>query len=35
VWLRLVEGEQPDRWDIIGAIVCIVETAIINVGPKK
>jgi small multidrug resistance family-3 protein len=35
VWLWLVEDEQPDRWDILGATVCIVGMAIIVLGPRK
>lgn len=34
-WLGLVEGEQPDRWDIVGAMVGIVGMAIIVLGPRK
>ncbi|MFN7955537.1 MAG: YnfA family protein [bacterium] len=28
-WLWLVEGQQPDRWDLVGASVCIAGMAII------
>lgn len=35
VWLWLVEGEQPDRWDIVGAAVCIAGMAIIVLGPRR
>ncbi len=34
VWLRIVEGAQPDRWDFLGAFVCMVGTAIILFGPR-
>jgi small multidrug resistance family-3 protein len=34
VWLRLVEGVRPDRWDLIGAIVCLGGAAIILFGPR-
>lgn len=33
-WLWLVEDTPPDRWDIIGAVVCIVGAAIIFWGPR-
>jgi small multidrug resistance family-3 protein len=33
-WLRLVEGVRPDRWDLIGATVCLVGAAIILFGPR-
>ena len=34
VWLRWVEGAIPDRWDLIGAAVCILGAAIILFGPR-
>lgn len=34
VWLWVVEGARPDRWDLIGAVVCLVGTAIILFGPR-
>lgn len=33
-WLWLVEGARPDRWDLLGAAVCLVGTAIILLGPR-
>lgn len=33
-WLWLVEGQSPDRWDIIGACICLVGMAIIVLGPR-
>lgn len=33
-WLWLVEGVRPDRWDIIGASVCLIGTAIIIAAPR-
>lgn len=33
-WLWLVEGTVPDRWDLIGAFVCLVGAAIILFGPR-
>lgn len=35
VWLWLAEGVRPDRWDIIGAAVCIVGAGIILFGPRS
>ncbi len=29
LWLWLAEGHRPDRWDVVGAAVCLVGTAII------
>jgi small multidrug resistance family-3 protein len=34
VWLWLIEGVRPDRWDIIGASVCLVGAAIIIAVPR-
>jgi small multidrug resistance family-3 protein len=34
VWLWLVEGRTPDRWDLSGAAVCLVGTAIVLFGPR-
>ncbi len=34
VWLWLVEGTMPDRWDVIGAAVCLVGAAVILFGPR-
>ena len=34
LWLWLIEGIRPDRWDTIGAAICIVGTAIILYGPR-
>ena len=28
-WLWLIEGVRPDRWDLIGAGVCLIGAAII------
>src|SRR5690606_21330926 len=33
-WLWLIEGAKPDRWDLIGAAVCLGGAAIILFGPR-
>jgi len=33
-WLWTVENVRPDRWDVIGASVCLVGAAIILFGPR-
>lgn len=33
-WLWLVEGNRPDRWDTIGAAICILGAAVILAGPR-
>ena len=35
LWLWLVEGERPTRWDIVGATVALIGMAIIVVGPRR
>ena len=34
VWGWLVEKQQPDRWDLIGAAVCLLGMAIIAFAPR-
>jgi small multidrug resistance family-3 protein len=34
-WLWVVEGSRPDRWDLLGAGVCLVGAAIILLGPRS
>ena len=34
VWLWLAEGVRPDRWDLIGAAICLVGAGIILLGPR-
>ena len=31
VWLKWVDGHDPDRWDLIGATICICGAAMILV----
>lgn len=33
-WLWLAEGSRPDRWDVIGASVCLVGAGLILFGPR-
>jgi small multidrug resistance family-3 protein len=32
IWLWLIEGNRPDRWDVMGAVVCLVGAGIILWG---
>jgi small multidrug resistance family-3 protein len=34
VWLWVIEGLRPDRWDVMGAVVCLSGAAIILLGPR-
>jgi small multidrug resistance family-3 protein len=34
-WLWAVENTRPDRWDVIGAAVCLIGAALILFGPRS
>ena len=34
LWLWLVEGARPDRWDLVGAAICLSGAALILYGPR-
>lgn len=33
-WLWAIEGLRPDRWDVAGAMICLVGAGIILFGPR-
>lgn len=33
-WLWLVEQRLPDRWDLLGALLCLVGAGIILLAPR-
>lgn len=35
LWLWLVEGERPTRWDLLGASVALAGMAMIALGPRR
>lgn len=35
LWLWTVEGVRPDRWDALGALVCLIGATIILFGPRS
>ena len=35
VWLWMFEGVRPDRWDLIGATVCVLGAGLILLGPRE
>ncbi|WP_426038835.1 YnfA family protein [Brevundimonas sp. DC300-4] len=34
LWLWLVEHRAPDRWDMLGAGICLVGAGVILFGPR-
>lgn len=34
IWLGMVEGVKPDRWDFAGAAICLAGAALIMFGPR-
>ena len=34
-WGMVVDRFRPDRWDLIGAAVCLVGVAVIMYGPRS
>lgn len=35
LWMWLAEGERPDRWDLIGGVVCLAGAALILLAPRS
>ena len=33
-WLWLIEDVRPDRWDMVGAVICLAGASIILLGPR-
>lgn len=33
-WLWFIEGTKPDRWDVLGAAICLVGASVILFGPR-
>jgi small multidrug resistance family-3 protein len=34
-WGVVVDGFRPDRWDLLGAAICLVGVAVIIYGPRS
>ncbi|GAA1868092.1 YnfA family protein [Pseudonocardia ailaonensis] len=34
VWAMLVDGFRPDRFDVVGAVICLVGVGVIMYGPR-
>lgn len=35
IWMRLIEGRTPDRWDLTGAAICLAGAALILWAPRS
>ena len=35
LWLWVIEGQRPDKWDILGAIICIAGAVLILFGHRQ
>jgi small multidrug resistance family-3 protein len=35
LWLWAIEGQRPDKWDILGGIICIVGAVVILFGQRQ
>ena len=35
IWLWIVEGQAPDRWDVAGAAISLLGAAVIIFGPRS
>lgn len=35
LWGALVDGYRPDRWDVVGALICLGGMAVIMYGPRS
>lgn len=34
LWMWMVEGQRPDRWDMAGAVLCLAGAAVVLFGPR-
>lgn len=34
LWLLFVERVVPDRWDLVGAVLCVIGALVILLGPR-
>jgi small multidrug resistance family-3 protein len=34
LWLWAIEHTRPDRWDTVGALICLLGASIILLGPR-
>jgi small multidrug resistance family-3 protein len=34
VWLKVVEGVRPDRWDTVGPAICVAGALVVPFGKR-
>ncbi|GAN62077.1 hypothetical protein AA0313_0279 [Acetobacter indonesiensis NRIC 0313] len=34
LWMRLVEGRSPDKWELVGAAICLLGAFLILLAPR-
>ncbi|AZL16438.1 YnfA family protein [Rickettsiales endosymbiont of Stachyamoeba lipophora] len=34
-WMYLAEGNMPDKWDILGAVICLIGASVILLVPRS
>ncbi|MFF0492611.1 YnfA family protein [Nocardia sp. NPDC004068] len=35
LWAVALDGFRPDRWDVIGAVICLIGVAVIMYAPRS
>jgi small multidrug resistance family-3 protein len=35
LWLWIIDGQRPDKWDILGGIICIIGAVVILFGQRQ
>lgn len=35
IWMRLVEGRTPDKWELLGAGICLAGAGLILFAPRN
>ena len=35
LWMFVVEKQGPDRWDLLGSLICLVGAGVIYFGPRS
>ena len=34
IWMRVIEGRTPDKWELVGAIICLIGAFLILCAPR-